>query len=259
MNGKLLGRTLDLGERMLRTGGEVSRVEDTISRILRAYGFVRVDVFTITSQIQVTAVDANGQVYNQLRRVYQWGTDLAGLEELNQMSRDICARKPNPEEIERMIADWDETDREERKKGVLIAYVGAILAASGFTVFFGGSLADAAATAVLACLITVMNRHIHTKSDNELVYYFVFSVVTGFAGSLLVRVSADMGIPMNLDKMLIGCIMLTIPGIAITYSVRDMLTGEIITGLLRFVESLLIAASIASGYILSSTIMGGVL
>ncbi len=258
MNGKLLGRTLDLGERMLQTGGEVSRVEDTISRILRAYGFVRVDVFTITSQIQVTAVDADGQVYNQLRRVYQWGTNLAGLEELNQMSRDICAERPEPEAIGRMIADWDKEEQKETKRDVLTAYIGAVLAAGGFTVFFGGGAADAAATAVLACLITVMNRHIHTKSDNELVYYFIFSVVTGFAGNLLVRVSADMGIFMNLDKMLIGCIMLTIPGIAITYSVRDMLTGEIITGLLRFVESLLIAASIASGYILSSMIMGGV-
>ena len=56
---------------------------------------------------------------------------------------------------------------------------------------------------------------------------------------------------MNLDKILIGCVMVTIPGVAITYAVRDMLLGNIITGLLRFANSLLVAASIASGYVLA--------
>ena len=67
--------------------------------------------------------------------------------------------------------------------------------------------------------------------------------MTGFLGCILVRV----GIGVHLDKILIGCIMLTIPGIPITYAMRDMLLGESITGLFRFVESLLIAASIAIG------------
>ena len=36
-------------------------------------------------------------------------------------------------------------------------------------------------------------------------------------------------------------------GISITYAMRDMLLGESITGLFRFIESLLIAATIAGG------------
>ena len=40
----IVSRTLDIGERMLLCGGEVSRVEDTVSRILRSYGAARVEV-----------------------------------------------------------------------------------------------------------------------------------------------------------------------------------------------------------------------
>ena len=47
----LVSRALDIGERMLLSGGEVSRVEDTISRILKSYGAQRVEVFTILSFI----------------------------------------------------------------------------------------------------------------------------------------------------------------------------------------------------------------
>ena len=67
------------------------------------------------------------------------------------------------------------------------------------------------------------------------------------------------GIGVHLDKILIGCIMLTIPGIPITYAMRDMLLGESITGLFRFVESLLIAASIAGGFLLATVLAEGVL
>ena len=51
--------------------------------------------------------------------------------------------------------------------------------------------------------------------------------------------------------------MLLIPGIAMTNSVRDMLTGDIVTGMLRLTNSLLQAAAIASGFALSIMLMGG--
>ena len=42
-------------------------------------------------------------------------------------------------------------------------------------------------------------------------------------------------------------------------AMRDMLLGESITGLFRFVESLLIAASIAGGFLLATVLAEGVL
>ena len=130
-----------------------------------------------------------------------------------------------------------------------------MLAAGSFTVFFGGRLADVPATIILACFINWMDRKGIYKKENQLLFYLVCSIVTGFLGCILVRV----GIGVHLDKILIGCIMLTITGIPITYAMRDMLLGESITGLFRFVESLLIAASIAGGFLLATVLAEGVL
>lgn len=60
--------------------------------------------------------------------------------------------------------------------------------------------------------------------------------------------SVKSGIGENLDKIMIGGIMLIIPGVALTNSVRDLLLGDVITGLLRLCESLLVAASVAAGF-----------
>ena len=51
--------------------------------------------------------------------------------------------------------------------------------------------------------------------------------------------------------------MLLIPGIAMTNSVRDLLIGDVVTGMIRFVNSLLMAAAIACGFALPLILTGG--
>ena len=46
---------VELGEHIMRSGGEISRAEDTVSRICKAYGAVTADVTAIMSVIVVTA------------------------------------------------------------------------------------------------------------------------------------------------------------------------------------------------------------
>ena len=74
-----LSMIMEMGEILLTSGAEVSRVEDTISRLCRAYGFARADVFTITSSIVVTASTPEGEAYTQTRRIRERGTDLGKL------------------------------------------------------------------------------------------------------------------------------------------------------------------------------------
>lgn len=213
---QLVDASLDMGKALLLAGGEVTRVEDTITRILHAYGMHKVGVFTITSLIEVTARTPDGDEIVKARRIAGgYATNLDRVEQLNALSREICATCPPPQDITARI----EAIKYPKPEAAWISYVGAMLAAGSFTVFFDGRLADVPATIIL------------------------------------VRV----GIGVHLDKILIGCIMLTIPGIPITYAMRDMLLGESITGLFRFVESLLIAASIAGGFLLATVLAEGVL
>lgn len=89
---------MTIGEQLLISGAEVGRVEDTIRRICMAYGAERVDVFSITSSI-VTTMYGNFGICTQTRRVRGMANDLGKLDDLNQLSRYICAHRPEPSEI----------------------------------------------------------------------------------------------------------------------------------------------------------------
>lgn len=251
MEENLVSLSLEIGEMLLQCGGKVSRVESTIQKILLAYGFVRVDVFTITSEIQVTARAGDGKIYSQIRRIDQWGIDLEQLEILDQFCQKLCKDRPDCFQISSGLEQMrkQQKERNQSASSIVLSYMGAILSASGFTVFFGGNRMDALVAAPLACLITMLIKHSRFKSSNQLLIYFMFAFITGILGGITVKIAAFWGILLNLDKICIGCIMLTIPGIAITNSIRDMILGEIITGLFRLIQSLLIAMSIAGGFI----------
>ena len=67
-----------------------------------------------------------------------------------------------------------------------------------------------------------------------------------------------LGAQFHADKVLIGIIMLLIPGIMLTNSIRDILLGDIISGSLRLVEAILMAAVLALGMMAAIWMMGGI-
>ena len=78
-----LYQVLEIGQDMLQSGGEVSRVEDSIRRLCLAFGAERADVFTITSSIVVTIYSHSFGALTQTRRVTGTQYDLDRLELLN--------------------------------------------------------------------------------------------------------------------------------------------------------------------------------
>ncbi len=133
----LVSRALDIGERMLLSGGEVSRVEDTISRILKSYGAERVEVFTILSFISLTAVFEEDRVLTENRRVsiVAYSNDFTRLEQLNALSRELCATRPD---LDTMAEKLESIDLPPRKKQFRELYwlLGYILSGTGFAIFF---------------------------------------------------------------------------------------------------------------------------
>ena len=53
--------------------------------------------------------------------------------------------------------------------------------------------------------------------------------------------------------------MTLIPGIGLTIALRDLFVGDSISGVLRCIEAALLALAIASGYIVTTIIFGGVM
>ena len=95
---KVLSLALDLGKSMIKCGAEINRVEETIAHIGYAYGMKSTEVFSIVSMITATVADESGQTHTQTRRIYSYSINFDKLEQLNALSRKICAEKPDTEQ-----------------------------------------------------------------------------------------------------------------------------------------------------------------
>ena len=238
---------LDLGQEMLQCGGEVSRVEDSIRRLCLAYGAERVDVFIITSSIVVTIYAHRFGAVTQTRRVVGQKYDLNKLERLNELSRRICAERMSLAEATRELEDICARGQESFGQQILVY---ALISAS-FSLFFGGSLWDAVASGLIGVVLKGLDRAIRSTQANSLLSALICSCLGGILAVLAVRA----GLGQSVDMISIGNIMLLIPGIALVNSLRDMFSGNTISGMLRFLEAILLALVIAFGFALVIAVM----
>ena len=240
---------LDLGESMLSCGAEIQRIEDTVHRMSMAYGAEKANVFVITSSIVLTLNFSDGVQLTDSRRVLSAGnTDFGKLEAFNALSRK-CAETPIPlDELEQELV------RINRNRIPLYKmYIGSALAAGGFAIFFGGTLLDGFFAALFGLFICFLQLKVSPVCPNTVFFNFVSSLVCG----LMIGIVGKLTPILHADKVIIGDIMLLIPGIAITNATRDMLLGDTISGVMKLMQCLLWAGALACGFMLAISLIGG--
>ena len=232
---------LDMGDELLSSGAEIFRVEDTLNRMGYACGAVHMNVFVITSSIVITMECPDGNARTQTKRVRgNGGNDFTKLEKLNDLSRKFCHQPCSPEDLRHSLEKISHTYPTSFEQ-----LAGSILAASSFAVFFGGNLKDGLFAGLAAVLIRLMLKFVRPVCMNEVTFQFVASFLTGCficAGCRLFPF-------FHMDKVMIGDIMLLIPGLMTTNAIRDILIGDTISGVMRFIEAILLAAILAMGFI----------
>ena len=246
---QLLCCALDIGEQMLVSGAEVGRVEAAVRYICAAYGCTRTDVFTITSSIVVSVEDSSGNHGTQTRRITGTRTDLMKLHKLNALSRRICAETPDWEFVQAQIKEICS----QPTYPFWLEVLASGLIGGAFAVFFGGSWIDGLVAVALGMGVRCSTGLLQKAAMNQIFINVVTAFLLSVAAILLVRG----GDGRDANKIIIGNIMLLIPGIALTNSLRDMISGDIMTGMLRFLDAVLVAAAIAAGYILAAQLLGG--
>ena len=239
---KTLSLFMDIGAMMIRNGSEVKRVEDTLRRMGAAYGAERMDVFAITSTLVCTMNMPDGSVCSMTRGTRDGTkTDFRKLERINALSREYCRERFDTGTLKVRIEKIERTAAPR-----LRVCIGSILAAGTLAVFFGGNVMDGVLAGGVAVIIWLMQVYFAPICTNNILFNFLCSFVTG----VLIGVTGHF-LPIHGDKVMIGDIMLLIPGLALTNAVKDMFVGDTITGSLRLVESLLWAAAIACGFALA--------
>ena len=236
---EILPVLLEMGEALLGSGAEIYRAEDTLNRMGYAYGAAAMNVFVIPSSIVITMEMPDGRMLTQTKRIRSANSnDFTRLDEINELSRAYCSRPFPVEELRRRLREI--TSQRISKKELL---AGCILGAGALTIFFGGNLMDGLTASLVGLLIGCLQVYFAPVCMNDTVYTFLASFLTGILVGLAERILPGL----HVDQVMIGDIMLLIPGIMMTNAIRDFLLGDTISGALRLTQALLLAGVLALG------------
>lgn len=237
---ELLNLGAELGYELMISGAEVYRVEDSVGRLLRAYGRQTGEVFAIPNCLIVSLKGEKDEALTRVRRIPPHGTDIDKLERCNALCRALCRETPDRAEAEGRL---EKLRRECRGYTPMMALVGYFVGAFGFCLFFQGGLFDAVVSG-LCCLSIGLCLHIMGRlGANPFFKTIAASAVSAFLAAALVRLSPEL----NADVITIGAFMALVPGVCFTSAMRDIMAGDMMTGLSNAAEGILIGVAITIG------------
>ena len=223
------------GQTLLENGAEVFRVEQTMEIMARSFHLREFHVYVLTNGIFASAGTAE---ISEVRNVPNRTTHLSRVAAVNALSREIAEGNMTLDEAESRLVlarripfpkDW-------------VQLVSGMCCAFCFALIFGGTLRSALAAALAGFLA---NGYLLLCGRHDLPGGFckiscaAFITLACILGCSLLGTSASHAI--------IGSLMILTPGIAFTMGIRDFVQGDYLSGTIRMIDALLIAASIAIG------------
>ena len=236
---EILLLAMKAGQIQLENGAEIFRVEDTIMHICRAYGLHSVNTFVLSNGIFLSCGDEDEPQFAKVLQIPVNNTNLRRVAEVNQLSRRIEDDGLDLETVRRKLK------RIEEQPGFPAALQIAVAGVSGacFSVMFGGTPWDFLCSIVIGSLYQAYALYLGNPHFGRIVRSILGSAWITFLCILCYR----FGPGQNFDAMIIGGIILMVPGVAFTNAIRDMADSDYIAGSVRMMDAMLGFFCIAIG------------
>ena len=250
----ILRVALFLGELMLENGAETYRVEDTVLRICKSRGFNHINCFTSPTVIIISDNRFDGFTF--MKTIKSRSIDLDKISQLNDFSRKFVSdtnidMKNAMKELKLISNSTSYSDITKYiSTGIGSAFFAGLVEGNNIPTFIGTFI-----TSILA--VKIYNKIIKV------------STISAFASLIAAIFIAAIGVVLtqlniiNTPTMLVvGSIMPLLPGVSFIKGLRDLISGDLISGVARAFDAGVTAVSIACGVALVLNIwlrLGGIL
>lgn len=256
-----------IGEVLLKNGGEIFRVQQTMQLVAKAYGIPGFQVYVLANGLFVSmqeegrtitrpveSGDAAGREHlfgqehlasqahlaSQVRYVPLSSVHLGRVAAVNNLSREIVAQKYTVEEASRKIEQIDKLPFTSNAVQTLMSGLGA----GAFCILFGGSLLDSAAAFLSGLVLWIFVLFLTARGANKIMVNILASALVTAMGVLFFHLFSFGD---SMDMIVIGSIVPLLPGVPLTNSIRDYLNGDYLSGTIRMIDAVLVACCIALG------------
>ena len=223
------------GQTLLENGAEVFRVQQTMEIMAKSFHLRELHVYVLTNGIFASAGTAE---ISEVRHVPTRTTHLGRVAAVNALSREIALRDMPLDEAERRLVqaqqipfpkDW-------------VQLVSGVCGSFCFSMIFGGSLKEG-----LVASVAGLSAIWYLLACDRKQLPGGFKKISCAALITLVCILLCNLLHSPASHAIIGSLMILTPGIAFTMGIRDFVQGDYLSGTIRMIDALLIAASIAIG------------
>ena len=246
---KALKTVAHTGEIMLVSGGEASRVEDTVRRILLNFGFMDAQVFVIPGMLIVTVECGENASRTVIKRISGGNTHLGKVSLINSLSRELATHNMS---IDEFLKRLDKINNEPSYKN-WITITAAGTGSFAFTYIINADiLASFVALFVGALVYAVTTLLRHYNVSRVLV-----NVLVGLMGFVFSYFAIEMinkpGI--LVEVVVFGSIIPHLPGVSLVSSLRDIMDGDLVSGSIGLVDAVSVAGALAVGVLVGYSFM----
>lgn len=237
---KVVDLAMEAGSILLKNGGEIFRVEETIKHICRRFHVDDVETFTLSHAIFVSAENEKGDTYTRIKHIPLSDAHLGIVAEVNDLSREITAGHVGIEEAFDRLLGIEKIPPKRSYFRVLAAG-----AASGtFAILLHSTMAESAAAFGIGCILYMWVLLAKKINLSKIIVNIVGGVMMTALAILAMYV---FGRGLRLEGMITGAIMPLIPGSAFVNAIREISDSDFLSGTVRMIDALLVFVYIAAG------------
>ena len=237
---------LEIGTTLMCSGASAARTRMIIDRIAEAY-HMKADLFITHRALSLTVIDPQSKNnYSRIKRSPPQGVNYTVVSGISRMSWSIRENNWSLQQIGNELSRLKSAPRYNR----LITLSAVGVADAGFCYFIDGTL-PAMLVSFLATFVGLFVRQeAHQfKFNPYLCIFLASSAATLVAGGF--RFFSPEG---GFETAFSSCVLFLIPGVPMINAFTDLIDGNILNGIIRGMNGLIMAFMIALGMILSITI-----
>ena len=230
---------LEVGALLMSSGASTHRTRLTLERIARGLGY-GIELLITQRALMLTIIEKDQQhFFSRLKRISPHGVNFRMVSGISHLSWNVMEQNWTIVQISDELQRLKSLPHYPRL--VVLGLVG--LAGSAFCYIFGGGYIEMT-VAFIATFVGLFVRQeaMRVKFNPYLCVYFA-----AFTASFIAGLAEYFQIGSDPDKAFATSVLFLVPGIPLINSVTDLMEGNIQNGMVRAMNGLMIAFSIAMG------------
>jgi uncharacterized membrane protein YjjP (DUF1212 family) len=229
------------GDIMISNGGEIYRIEDTITRILGKGGFKNIETFVTMTCIIASVTYGDDEPVTMVKKVSNTHSNLGKISLVNDFSREFVSSNISFDTAIQKLEDIDTS----KAYPLYISLLSSGMLCLAASLMQYTNFAISIFSFIVGCFVYIVSTYINKRNFNSIISNTICGIIVTLCAFFLT--SFNPSNRANIQVLVISSIMPLVPGLALTNSIRDMIDGHYLAGVSRFIGAFITAIGIAIG------------